>query len=148
MGSLNLPSRKLCLQLIGAAVTLVLGLTFVVAIAPGGHLTECGVDSKGPFAKIRLNGLRDRLGMSKVGLHVEFTYDGHPYDGMNNRRSTATFLRGKWPPRVINLNYDGGPRGKLPVLGRAASGHWVNKPLVEPYDKSLLGCRVIPFQAD
>src|SRR3954463_9509733 len=105
MGSLNLPSRQLCLRLIGAAVAVavvVLGVAYIKAIQPGGHLTECGVDAKGPYAKIRVNSLRARLGMGRVGLHVEFTYDGLWYDGRVNGRSTTTFVRGRWPPRVIN----------------------------------------------
>jgi hypothetical protein len=74
--------------------------------------------------------------------------------------STTTFVRGTWPPRVVNLAADGGPRGKITVRGRVAGGHWVNtdpslkqtypklrphfKPLIEPNDKSLLGCRIHP----
>src|SRR3954453_19602401 len=164
MGSFHLPSRTLCLRLIGAAVAVavvVLGVTYIRAIQPGGHLTECGVDAKGPYAKIRLNSLRARLGMGEVWLTVDFTYDGYWYDGRVNGRSTTTFVRGHWPPTVINPGWDGGPNGRIPVPGRVAGGHWVNtgkdlppgvkpkfKARVEPYDKSLLGCKVMPSSDD
>jgi hypothetical protein len=161
MGSFHLPSRKLRLRLIGAAVAVavvVLGVTTIKALQPGGHLTECGVDAKGPYAKIRVNSLRARLGMGHVGLTVDFTYDGYWYDGRVNGSSTTTFVRGTWPPSVINPGWDGGPNGRIIVPGRVAGGHWVNtgkglqktypklrpkfKALVEPDDKSLLGCKV------
>jgi hypothetical protein len=162
MGSFHLPSRTLLLRLIGAAVAVaivVLGVTTIKAIQPGGHLTECGVDAKGPYAKIRLNSLRARLGMGKVGLNVAFTYDGYWYGFGKFGSSTATFRRGAWPPRVINPHWDGAPKGRVYVPGRVVGGHWVNtgkdlpprvKPMfrarVEPYDKSLLGCKIFPFQ--
>lgn len=167
MGSLNLPSRTLCLRLIGAAVAVavvVLGVTFIKAIQPGGHLTECGVDAKGPYAKIRLNSLRARLGAGKVGLHVGFTYDGYWYGFGKYPGSTPTFVRGNWPPMVIHKGADGGPKGRITVPGRVVGGHWVNtdpslkktypnlrpqfKARVEPNDKSLLGCKVFPFSTD
>jgi hypothetical protein len=164
MGSFHLPSRTRCLRLIGAAVAVavvVLGVTTIKALQPGGHLTECGVDAKGPYAKIRLNSLRARLGMGRVGLPVGFTYDGYWYPGDVNGSSTPTFVRGTWPPSVIDPHWDGGPRGRIPVPGRVVGGHWVRtgkdvpprfkpkfKPIVEPYDKSLLGCKVFPFSDD
>ena len=40
--------------------------------------------------------------------------------------STTTFVRGTWPPRVINVDYDGGPKGKITVPGRVAGGHWTH----------------------
>ncbi len=75
--------------------------------------------------------------------------------------STTTFVRGTWPPRVINVDYDGGPKGKITVPGRVAGGHWTHvdpvtrvdppglrvtphfKALVQPDDKGLLGCELI-----
>jgi hypothetical protein len=97
---------------------------------------------------------------------VDFYYDGAWYSVSGGSvkisvlGSTTTFVRGTWPPRVVNLAADGGPRGKITVRGRVAGGHWVNtdpslkqtypklrphfKPLIEPNDKSLLGCRIHP----
>src|SRR3954453_13455723 len=111
MGTLHLPSRTLLLRLIGAAVAVavvVLGVTYIKAIQPGGPLTVCGVDAKGPYAKIRVNSLRARLSMGEGGLNVGFTHEGYWY-GWGLFRSTPTFVRGTWPPRVINPDWDGGP---------------------------------------
>jgi hypothetical protein len=122
------------------------------------HVTECGVDAKGPYAK--LVGGEDRQGVT-----VGFTYDGHWYGWGRSTTigSTATFVRGPWPPSVINLNWDGGPKneGKIRVEGRVVGGHWVNtgmslqspqqaypkfrrhfKAVVEPNDLSRLGCEL------
>ena len=131
----------------------------------GGHVTKCGVDAKGPYAKVRVSSLLGGRGaMDHEGVGVLFTYDGNAYVNGGSRikvptfGSTTTFVRGTWPPRVINLDYDGGPKGKITVPGRVVGGHWVNtsvaaqrrwgirprfKPLVQPNDLSLLGCEVI-----
>lgn len=118
------------------------------------HVTECGVDAKGPYAK--LVGGEDRQGVT-----VGFTYDGHWYGWGRSTTSgsTATFVRGPWPPQVINLNTHGHGwgQGQLRVEGRVVGGHWVNtsvaaqreyhirprfKAVVEPNDLSRLGCEL------
>jgi hypothetical protein len=156
MGGFHLPSRKVRLRLRGVAVAVAVAVVVleVTIIKPGGHVTECGVDAKGPYAKVRVNNyVGGRVDDERV--NVEFTYDGYAYGGGNDS-STATFVRGTWPPSVINMNYDGGPRGRVPVRGRVVGGRWVNtgkdlpprvkpkfKAIVEPNDKSLLGCKVV-----
>jgi|SRR5215212_2599248 len=163
MGSFHLPSRKVGLWLVGVAVA-VAGIWWFRSWY-GGHVTECGVDAKGPYAKVRVASLFGGLGSIKhEGVIVHFTYDGHGYDVGGSTievpvfGSTTTFVRGSWPPRSINLNWDGGPKGKITVPGRVAGGRWVNtdpslkqtypklrphfKARVEPDDKSLLGCEV------
>jgi len=158
MGSFHLPSRKVRSRLKGAAVAVALAVVVleVTTIKPGGHVTECGVDAKGPYAKVRVNNyVGGRVNGESV--NVGFTYDGHPYGGNDKDSSTTTFVQGTWPPSVIDLDFDGGPSGRVPVPGRVAGGHWVNtgkglppgvkpkfKALVEPYDTSLLGCKVYP----
>jgi hypothetical protein len=166
VGSLHLPSRRARLRLIGAAVVVavgVLGFTTSRAVKPGGHVTECGVDAKGPYAKVRVT---SRGAMDHEGVGVDFSYDGHWYASGGSRievptsGSTTAFVRGSWPPRVINVDHDGGPKGEIPVPGRVAGGHWTHfdtvtrvdppglrltphfKALVEPDDKSLIGCKV------
>jgi hypothetical protein len=168
MGSFHLPSRKVRLRLIGTAVAVLVLVTGIRSFAGwfGGHVTECGVDAKGAYAKVHVGSVLGGWGIKHEGVGVEFTYEGHGYGGGGSRievptfGSTTTFERGHWPPRVINLDYDGGPKdeGKITVPGRVAGGHWVNtdpslkqsypklrphfKPLIEPNDKSLLGCKV------
>lgn len=167
MGSLNLPSRKVRLRLIGTAVAVLMLGVGIWSFTGwyGRHVTECGVDAKGPYAKVRVGSFLGRLGMHE-GVIVGFTYDGHWYDSNGSRievpvfGSTTTFVRGTWPPRLINLNWDGGRKddGRIRVEGRAVGGHWKNtsvalqrrwhirprfKPLVEPNDLSGLGCEVI-----
>lgn len=132
----------------------------------GEHIAECGVDAKGPYAKVGYHSFGDGLVKPADPLRVDFYYDGAWYSVSGGSvkisvlGSTTTFVRGTWPPRVVNLAADGGPRGKITVRGRVAGGHWVNtdpslkqtypklrphfKPLIEPNDKSLLGCRIHP----
>jgi hypothetical protein len=167
MESLNLPSRKVRLRLIGTAVAVLVLVTGIWWYAGwfGGHVTECGVDANGPYAKVRVGSLWGGQGVKHEGVGVEFTYDGHGYGGGGSKievptfGSTTTFVRGTWPPRVINLDYDGGPKGKVTVPARVAGGYWWHtgdglpkfhpwvrphfKVFVVPNDKSLLGCKVV-----
>lgn len=164
---------RLGLGLIGLGIAVLIG---GIAIIPWRgmwrgderRITECGVDTVGPYAKVRVKSRSGGPGSVKheeVGVH--FTYDGHAYANGGSRieapvsGSTTTFVRGTWPPRVIHLDYDGGPKGKITVPGRVAGGHWRHfdpvtrvdppglrvtprfKALVQPDDKSLLGCELI-----
>jgi hypothetical protein len=147
-----------------AVVALGCGLWRIVAWH-GEHITECGVDAHGVYARVGYNSFGDGL-VKPAGdfLGVDFYYDGAWYSGSGGSvkvsvlGSTTTLVRGAWPPRVVDLGSDGGPRGKITVAGRAVGGHWVNtdpslkktypklkphfKALVDPNDKSLFGCRI------
>jgi hypothetical protein len=163
----KLPNRKKALVVMAVIVAVLVGGIWWYRGWFGGHVTECGVDAKGPYAKVRVGSLLGGRGSIKhEGVSVLFTYDGHGYALGGSRvkvpmfGSTTVFVRGTWPPRVIDLDYDGGPKGKITVPGRAVGGHWVNtsvalqrrwhirpqfKAIVEPNDLGLLGCgRVLP----
>src|SRR4051794_35383892 len=159
---------RLRLMLIGVGIAVLIGGIALIAWrgmwrGDERRITECGVDAKGPYAKVRVNSLRFN---ENEGVGVLFTYDGHAYaDGGSSEvpvsGSTTTFVRGTWPPRVVNVDYDGGSKGKITVPGRVASGHWTHfdpvtrvdppglritprfKALVQLDDKSLLGCELI-----
>jgi hypothetical protein len=161
MGSFHPPSRKVRRRLIGAAVAVavvVLGVTTIKAVKPGGHVTECGVDAKGPYAKVRVNSLLGGAGsIDHEGVLVHFTYDGHYYDTGGSRirvptfGSTTTFVRGTWPPRAVDLDGRGGG-GRIRVVGHRVSGHVIWLPghvphfsliRMKPDDLSLIGCEVV-----
>jgi hypothetical protein len=150
--------------LIAVVAALGLGL-WGIGPRHGEYITACGVDANGPYAKVRYTSFGDGLVKPADPLRVDFYYDGAWYSvtGGSVRisvlGSTTTVVHGTWPPRVVNLGADGGPRGKITVPGRVVGGHWVNtsvamqrrwhirprfKAIVEPNDKSLLGCRIHP----
>jgi hypothetical protein len=155
-------------RLIAVVAALGLGLWGIVAWHAwhGEHVTECGVDAHGPYAKVGYNSFGDGLVKPADPLRVDFYYDGAWYSVRGGSvkisvlGSTTTVVHGAWPPRVVNLGADGGPKGKIVVQGFEAGGHWVNtgkglqktypnlrpkfKALVEPNDKSLFGCRITP----
>jgi len=113
--------RSLRTGLVTVAV-LVLGILGIVVVNKawvGENITECGVDAQGPYANVRINSLWGGLGnVSHHQVHVNFTYDGAWYDAeistieMPVLDSTTTVVHGKYPPRSINLRWDGGPKGE------------------------------------
>jgi hypothetical protein len=129
--------------LIGAAV-LGLGISGYAAWR-GVHVTECRVDANGPYAKVRVSSLVGGLGaVEHEQVVVGFTYDGAWYTSKVSTvkvpvlGSTTIVMRGKYPPRVINLRWDGGPKGKITV-----EGHMVHRRIV-PDDLQKIGCSVRP----
>jgi hypothetical protein len=116
---------------IAVVAALGLGLWGIVAWH-GEHITECGVDANGPYAKVGYNSFGDGLVKPADPLRVDFYYDGAWYSVSGGSvkisvlGSTTTFVRGIWPPGVVNLGADGGPRGKITVSGRVVGGLWVN----------------------
>jgi len=161
MGSFHLPSRKLRLRHIVAAVAVagvVLGVTIIqtATVKPSAHLTACGVDAKGPYGKF--SGDHERVS-------VGFTYNGYWY-GWGVRGSTATMIRGHWPPRVIDTSWDGGPKGTIIVPEHVVGYHVRHlapvtrvdppglrlkphfKAMMQPDDKSLIGCELHTLPSD
>jgi hypothetical protein len=134
--------------LIGAAV-LGLGIVGILAfgrldIPYGAHIIECGVDANGPYAKVRVNSVGGGLGSTDhTAVNVHFTYDGAWYDGQGTRvklpvlGSTTTVVRGTYPPRVIDLHWDGGPKGKITVEGHTVYRRAVVKRLLDRRPGSL-----------
>lgn len=115
---------------IGLIGAVVLGLGIVALrplMGPGRvHVTECGFDAYGPYAKVRVASLWGGLGTTDhAQVSVAFTYDGAWYgdDGAYIRvklpvLGTSTgVVHGTYPPRVIPPRWSG-RNGKIIVEGR------------------------------
>ncbi len=122
------PSRATALRWLLGIVVLGLGIWTLNTRVLGEHITECGFDANGPYAKVRINGLVGHLGStSSKKVHVDFTYDGAWYlttDGLETSEvdlpvlgTATTVVHGTYPPRVIDLHWVGGPKGKITVEG-------------------------------
>lgn len=121
--SAELPSRKKALVVIAAIIAvLIAGIWWYRRPAgPGAHITECGFDKNGPYAKVRVSSLGGGLGAEDhERFGVYFAYDGERY-AINVARvkvpvlgSTTVVLPGVYPPHVINS--DGS--GSITVEGR------------------------------
>ena len=131
----DLPTRRKLGVWIAGILVLGLGIWTLKTQVLGQHLTECGVDANGPYARVRINSLVGGLSSTDQQVKVEFTYDGAWYDvGFRTATvpvlgTTTTVVHGTYPPRVINLHRDGGPKGKLTVAGHQV----VHRSDVPPY---------------
>ncbi len=76
----RLPNRRTALPGIAvAAVVLAVGI-WLLSGWFGGHVTECGFDAKGAYAKVRVGSLVGGLGsMEHEQVSVFFTYDAAKY---------------------------------------------------------------------
>jgi hypothetical protein len=92
MGSFHLPSPKVRRRLIGVAVAVTVVWGFFQVMVT--HITDCGFDANGAYAKVRVS----LLGAQEVW--VDFYLDGrqYAYDGRYNVRGT-TVLRAPFPPQ-------------------------------------------------
>lgn len=96
-------------------------------MGPGSvHVTECGFDEYGPYAKVRVTSRFGGLGSTAhAQVNVAFTYDGAWYgdDGSYTRvklpvlGSATAVVHGKYPPPVIPTHWSG-LKHEITVEGR------------------------------